>query len=36
MFTVALPATGWWVALDAPESIAAIRAELGTGWRCSG
>ena len=29
MFTVTLPVTGWWVALDAPESIAAVRAELG-------
>ncbi len=29
MFTVSLPVLGWWVALDAPESIAAIRAELG-------
>jgi len=29
MFTVTLPTAGWWVALDAPESIAAIRSELG-------
>lgn len=29
LFTVLLPATGWWVALDAPDSIAAIRRELG-------
>ena len=29
MYTVTHPVTGWWVALDTPESIAAIRAELG-------
>ncbi len=29
MFTVTLPAAGWWVALDAPESLAAVRAGLG-------
>jgi len=29
MFTVTLPVTGWWVALDAPESIAAVRAVMG-------
>jgi hypothetical protein len=29
MFTVTLPERGWWVALDAPESLAAVRAEPG-------
>lgn len=29
MFTVTLPATGWWAALDAPQSLAAVRAEVG-------
>lgn len=36
MFTVGLPAAGWWVALDAPESVAAIRTALGTGLPCLG
>ena len=36
MFTVTLPAVGWWVALDAPQSLAAVRAELGDRLALSG